>query len=71
MAIDYQFSDSERDSFRTSLKELVVIAQRVGPLCSGLEGLVSVLELGVENDDQLHLLMRLVQKGGPEKRQSR
>ncbi len=61
---------SLEDSFRESLKDLVTIAEVLGQHCeNSIPRLISLAQFGIENDDQLHILMHLVKsasipKGG-------
>ncbi len=52
---------SLEDSFRESLKDLVTIAEVLGPHCeNSISRLVTLSRLALESEDQLALLMSLV-----------
>lgn len=51
---------SAEDSFRSSLEDLVTIAEKIAPHCTYTKDLVSVVKVALENDAQLGFLMSLV-----------
>lgn len=50
-------------SFRESLKDVVVIVQKLGPLVSSVAQLAEVCELATTHDGQTRLLYSLVAEG--------
>ncbi len=54
---------SAEEGFRESLKDLIVVADRLKPFCNTTEDLVGMCNLALENDGQLRLLMQSVQQG--------
>ncbi len=59
-----QKSATAEESFRESLKDLLVIAQKIGPHCDSVEALIGVCQLAIDNDHQLALLISLVTSPG-------
>lgn len=47
-------------SFRESLKDLIIIVEKLAPYCQSLEDLVGVASLALENDGQAKMIMMLV-----------
>ena len=47
-------------SFRESLKDLIVIVEKLAPYCQNIEDLVGMAQLALDNDGQLRLLMKQV-----------
>jgi hypothetical protein len=50
------------ESFRESLKDVIVVAQMLASHCQTIEELIGMAELALENDGQLRLLMTTVMK---------
>ena len=51
---------SAEDKFRSSLQDVSVLLQRLGPLCQTLDDLHEMVQLALEKDHQLRLLMQVV-----------
>lgn len=51
---------TKEELFRSSLADLLVIIEKVGPHCKSVAELAGMLTLAAENDGQLSLLMTLV-----------
>lgn len=47
-------------SFRSSLEDLVVISEKLSPLCKTVEEMIGMTELAIKNDAQLRLLFNMV-----------
>ena len=45
------------ESFRSSIKDLLTIAEKLTPFCERTADMVQMLELAIENDGQLNFLM--------------
>lgn len=50
-------ADDIEASFRSSLKDVVEIAEKLAPHCKSVDELVDMLKLAIENDGQLRFLM--------------
>jgi hypothetical protein len=48
------------ETTRKVMEDVVMIAERLAPLCSSVADLVGMCRLAVENDGQLKLLMRVI-----------
>lgn len=44
-------------SFRETLEDTIAVLEGVGPLCTDIDELISMLELAKKNDSQLYLIM--------------
>ena len=53
---------SQEEAFRSSIQDVIAIAEKLAPFCKSIDGLISLARLALENDDQLHLLISLVSK---------
>lgn len=49
-------------SFRSSLEDVITIAEKLTPLCETVSDLVGMVRLATENDGQLKLLYELVMR---------
>lgn len=50
------------DKFRSSLNDVVTIAQKLSIVCHSIEELVGICELALANDAQLRLLIATIQQ---------
>ena len=50
-------ADDIEASFRSSLKDVVEIAEKLSPHCKSVDELVDMLKRAIENDGQLRFLM--------------
>jgi hypothetical protein len=55
---------SERDSVRTDLDNLVNLAKKLKDICPTTDGLIEVCELATVSDAQLELLIRAISSQG-------
>ncbi len=53
----------QEESFRSSLRDLVVIADKLAPHCKTVDELVAMVNHGIENEGQTRLLMSLMIQG--------
>lgn len=51
---------TQEEGFRRSIEDVILIVNKLHPVCSTFEDLVGVLELSLNNDAQLKLLMQQV-----------
>ena len=49
------------ESFRDSLRDLIVVVKKLAPHCNSLEDLLGMAELALTNNGQLHFIMSEVQ----------
>lgn len=52
------------ESFRTSLTDVVTIAEKLAGHCGSVEDLITVCRTAIESDAHLRLLMSLVRQQG-------
>ena len=50
------------DKFRESLEDVLVVCDRLAPVCRSVEELIGMLRLAVENDAQLRTLMGKIKR---------
>ncbi len=50
-------ADDIESSFRSSLKDVVEIAEKLAPHCKSVDEFVEMVRLAIENDGQLRFLM--------------
>ena len=55
-----QRSAGVEEDFRSSLQDVITIAEKLAPHCKTTEDLVQVSKLAVEHDSQLRLLISIV-----------
>ena len=48
------------ESFRNSLDDTIEVLEKIGPLCTDIDELVSMLKLAIKNDAQLALIIKQV-----------
>ena len=53
---------SAADSFRSSLEDVVAVADKLSAYCNTVEEMVGMCKLGLENAGQLSVLMALMQQ---------
>ena len=46
------------DDFRSSIEDLITIAEKLSPYCSSVEELVGLLQLALTNDAQLKMILQ-------------
>ena len=51
---------SAEDGFRDSLKDVLVVADKLSLSCLSVEEMIGMVQLALENDGQLRLLMAMV-----------
>lgn len=56
-------TQEEMESFRSSLEDLLTIADKMIPYCKTTEEIIGMARLATENDGQLRLLMSLIAQG--------
>ena len=54
---------TEADSFRSSLEDVVAIAEKLAPHVGSVQDLADVCKLALKNDGQLAILYSMVTKG--------
>lgn len=47
------------DNYRSSLQDVIVVAQKLSPYCKTVDELLSMVQLALENDGQLRLLITI------------
>ena len=46
-------------NYRSSLQDVIVVAQKLSPYCKTVDELLSMVQLALENDGQLRLLITI------------
>lgn len=55
--MDRKATTEEVDQFRSSLEDIVAIAEKLAPYCKTADELIGMSKLAIENDGQLRLLL--------------
>ena len=51
---------SAEDRLQSSLKDVLVIAEKMSPYCTTVEELIGIVRLAIENPGQLRIILELV-----------
>lgn len=51
-------SNAEEDGFRSSLRDVAAVAERLSPYCATVTEFVEMVQLALQNDGQLRFLMQ-------------
>lgn len=51
---------SVEDSFRASLEDVLVVAEKMAPVCQTVDDLAGMVKLALHNEGQFRLLMEIV-----------
>ena len=64
MTLEAQMDNKQpslEEGFQEALKDVISIVTKLGPHCKDLSHLLEICQLGINNESQLHFLLRLTQ----------